>query len=85
MGGEFKKSIKLFLKEVKKFKKVSKKDSKEGVRMANELIVKCDELGASKFFDNKLKEHNELIKMKDILKLYIDNITKLEDIGVKYK
>lgn len=85
MGGEFKKSIKSFLKEVKTFKKVSKKNSGEGVILARGLIVKCEGLRGSKFFDNKIKEHNELIKVEDILKLYIDNIKQLDNIGVKYK
>lgn len=84
MTGELKKKVKLFLKKVKQFKKVSKKNSEEGVILAEELIVESTLLTQEKHFQDE-KESKEILKVIEILKLYIENVKTLDALEVKFK
>jgi len=81
MSGEFKTKLKQFVKDLKKFKKLSKKNQTEASKLALVLIDKSKKLSSEKHFDKKEKECSELLRLTEILKLYVQNIKALEKIN----
>jgi hypothetical protein len=79
------KDVKDFKKKVKHFRKVSKRDFKEGINLANELIADIDKLMKK---DNKalakVVERGEVVKIRDSLELYISNVQNILDFQKKY-
>ena len=79
------KDVSDFKKKVKHFKKVSKKDFKQGIELAKELIGDTNNL--LKKDDNALRKvvkREEVAKLKDSLLLYIENVSNIMSFQEKY-
>lgn len=88
MEREIKNALNDFKKNVKKFRKVSKKDKIQGKVIAQDLVKQCKEilgLPAFKSDDAYPKYKEELNKLHDALKLYIQNVEALEKFDSQYK
>lgn len=75
--------LKELKKKLKTFKKVSQKDSEKGKILANEIIKIIELILKSGDLSDKILKNINLTK--DTLKIYVDNLTSMDEIKKKWK